>query len=93
MSPIEIYIDKKFVGRSSSSPSVIKLPNPPGGKVVYHGDKSGFGEITAGPHRSETFGFTKPGERAIYEVMENLSGLLFPTATNSTKKEIVIKRV
>jgi len=94
MSPIEIYFDGRFVGKSSSGPSKIKLPEPPGGEVEWKGDESGFGEITAGVgKRYEIFQLTELGQKAEYEVEKDLSAGLFPNAVNTPKKKIIIKRV
>lgn len=93
MSPIEVYIDGRFAGRSSSGPSVIKLPEPPGGEVEWQGDGSGFGQIVAGAeNRDEVFEFTEVGQKASFEVYKDLGGALFESAANS-KSRIVIKRV
>ena len=91
MSPIEIYIDGKFAGESSSGPSEIKLPKPPGGKVEWKGDKSGFGEMTTeAGKRYEIFQFTELGQEAEYVVAKDLSAGLFPNAVSTPKKKIVI---
>ena len=93
MSPIEIYIDGKFVGESSSGPSEIKLPKPPGGKVEWKGDESGSGQMIAGANnRCEVFQFTELGRKAEYKVAKDLSAGLFKDAANTTQK-ITIKRV
>ncbi len=94
MSPIEIYFDGKFVGKLSSGQSEIKLPKPPGGKVEWKGDESGFGEMTTeAGKRYEIFQFTELGQKAEYEVAKDLSAGLFPNAANAPKKKIIIKRV
>ncbi|MCK4588201.1 hypothetical protein KAT60_00100 [Candidatus Woesebacteria bacterium] len=92
MSPIEIHIDGRFVGKSSSGPSEIKLPEPPGGEVEWKGDGSGFGQIITGASkRYEVFGFTELGQEAKYKVAKDLSASLFKDAASTT--QITIKRV
>lgn len=92
MSPIEIYIDGKFVGESSSGPSEIKLPKPPGGKVEWKGDESGSGQMIAGANnRCKVFQLTELGQEVKYEVAKDLSAGLFKDAADTTQK-ITIKR-
>ena len=94
MAPIEAYIDGRFAGRSSSSPSEIKLPEPPGGKVIWMGDESGSGYLVSGlDGEFEFFQFTELGQKAPIEIAESLSAGLFPNAANTPKKKIVIERV
>ena len=93
MSPIEIFIDGKSVGKTDTGPAVIKLPDPPGGKVEWSGDESGFGEFTAGADNlSEIFQLTEPGQKAEYKVAKDLSAVLFKSAED-TKSEIIIRWV
>lgn len=94
MSPIEIYIDGRFVGKSSSGQSEIELPESPGGKVIWTGDESGFGYMVSDlDGEPEFFQFTEVGQEAPIEIAESLSAGLFPNAANTPKKEIIIKRV
>jgi hypothetical protein len=94
MSPIEIYIDGKFAGESSSGPSEIKLPKPPGGKVIWTGDESGFGYIASDlDGEPKFFQLTEFGQEAPIEIAESLSASLFPNAANIPKKKIIIRRV
>ena len=93
MSPIEIFFDGKSVGESSSGPSKIKLPEPPGGEVEWKGDESGFGQMIAGANnRCEVFQLTELGQEVKYEVAKDLSAGLFKDAVNTTQK-ITIKRI
>lgn len=94
MAPIEVYIDGKFSGRSSSGFTEIKLPDPPGGKVIWMGDESESGYITTSSiSESEFFQFTEPGQEAPIEIPKSLSAGLFPNAANTPKEKIVIKRI
>ncbi len=93
MSPIEIFIDGKSVGKTDTGPAVIKLPDPPGGKVEWSGDESGFDQIIAGADNlSEFFQFRQPGQKAEYKVAKDLSAALFKSAED-TKSEIIIRRI
>ena len=93
MSPIEIFVDGKFHGRTGSGPSEMTLPKPPGGVVEWNGDGSGFGQMIAGANNlCEVFQLSEAGEKASYEVPEDLSAALFKAAANINKL-IVIKRI
>jgi hypothetical protein len=94
MSPIEVYIDGKFAGRSSSGPSEIKLPDPPGGKVEWYGDGSGFGQsITGANNQLDVFELNEPGqETEPLKIAKDLSAALFKEAENTTC-EIIVKRI
>lgn len=94
MTPIEVYIDGIFKGCSSSGPSEIKLPDPPGGEVTWTGDKLGFGQSIAGPNNQcDVFELNEPGqETEPIKVAKDLSAALFKDAENTTC-EIIVRRV
>lgn len=93
MSPIEIFVDRKFHAETDTGPSIINLPKPPGGEVTWFGDKASSGLIVTGEaQEGEFFELTMPGEVAPYEIPDELSAGIFPLAANTKKVKIDIRR-
>lgn len=92
MSPIEVYIDNRYINRSKPEDSKVSLPLPPkgpGGEVKWLGDRSGMGWIEVPPGgENNRLSFTMDKEGARLE----LDPKLHSTVT-AGKHYIVIKRV
>ena len=92
MSPVEVYINSKYIGKSTAEDSKVSLPSPPkgpGGEVRWLGDRSGMGWIQVPPGgESKRRSFTMDKEGAELE----LDPKLHPEVT-AGKHNIVIRRV